>query len=337
MNQPTTTKTRAFQAPNVLPESSLILCSRNRPDLLAQTVESILEGDHLPDELIIIDQSTTPHPTLADVRTTHGCAVRYIWTEDVGLCRANNLGITAARHDLLVFTHDDIKATPQWYGTIVRAVVEAGPRSVVFGRVLPETADQPGGFAPSTIVREEPAVYRGRIYDDVLYPLNMAMFRSTFDEVGLFDERLGPGTPYPAAEDNDFGFRVLEHGYQIVYAPEAVIYHRAWRTSRDYLPLRWSYGRGQGAFYAKHLSLRDRYIVRRVLRELIQHTLRLSLVLRGQRRAALGSMAYMLGLLSGAIQWCLTGRKTNGGRPFSITPPMVRAKDVLAEAGQYQV
>jgi cobaltochelatase CobN len=91
----------------------------------------------------------------------------------------------------------------------------------------------------------------------------MAIRRETLREVGGWDERLGAGTSFPAAEDNDLGFRLLEAGYRIAYHPEAVAWHRAWRAERDYLPLRWAYGRGQGAYYAKHAALSDAYMVRR--------------------------------------------------------------------------
>ena len=72
-------------------------------------------------------------------------------------------------------------------------------------------------FVSSTV----PAVYEGRIGTDVLAGGHMATFRSLLRTVGGFDERLGPGLNFPAAEDNDLGFRMLETGYRILYVPEA--------------------------------------------------------------------------------------------------------------------
>ncbi|HZS90922.1 MAG TPA: glycosyltransferase [Chloroflexota bacterium] len=283
-----------------IPATSLIICSRNRPQLLLESVESILQGDTVPSELIIVDQSSNPHRTLPTLTTDRPCAIRYLWTRSVGLCRANNAGIAAARHDILVFTHDDILADPAWFGTLVGALVAAGPRSVVTGKVPPTTPETPGGFAPTIKVDEAPAVYRGRVGKDVLFPLNMAMYRSAIAEVGPFDVRLGPGTPFPAAEDNDLGFRLLEAGYRIVYVPEAVLYHRAWRTERDALPLRWSYGRGQGAFYAKHLNLRDRYMLGRLRWDILRHVRRFARRWGRHPTQAGRDVVYMLGLIPAA-------------------------------------
>jgi GT2 family glycosyltransferase len=273
-------------------------------------MKSILAGAEVPTELIIVDQSDVPHPTLASFTTERACNIRYVWTDSVGASRARNAGIAMARYDILVFTDDDITVPSTWFGRLIRALLCSGPRTVVTGRVLPTTAQEPGGFAPSTKVDESPAVYAGRIGEDVLYTNNAAMYRSAIDEVGNFDVRLGPGAPFATAEDNDLGFRLLETGYRIVYVPEAVLYHRAWRNEQDYLPLRWTYGRGQGAYYAKHLSLTDRYMLWRMVRHVKNHALGFARRVRRQRRLAYGDAIYLLGFCSGTLQWLLTQRRT---------------------------
>ena len=40
----------------VLP-ASVVICTRNRPVLLSQAVASILAGDDVPAEIIVVDQS----------------------------------------------------------------------------------------------------------------------------------------------------------------------------------------------------------------------------------------------------------------------------------------
>jgi GT2 family glycosyltransferase len=176
---------------------------------------------------------------------------------------------------------------------------------------LPTETEKPNSFAPSTIADEVSTVYEGRIGKDVLYSNNMAMYRSAIDEVGAFDTRLGTGASFPAATDNDCGFLLLEAGYRIVYAPEAVLYHRAWRSEDEYLPLRWRYGVGRGAFYAKHLSLRDRYMLWRMVRDIKAHTFLFLRHVWHERRRAYGDAVLALGILSGATRWLLTQGKTS--------------------------
>jgi GT2 family glycosyltransferase len=292
--------------PHNLPPASVIICSRNRPQLLLESVESVLQGEAVPAELIIMDQSDNENMPLASMISKRGCQVRYVRTKTIGECPAKNEAIRLARHDILVFTDDDVFVSPDWFGSTVCALLSAGPDTVVTGRVLPAVATSGDGFVPSTKVDKEPAIYQGRIYADVLYPLNMAFYRCMIDQVGDFDIRLGAGSPFRGAEDNDFGFRVLEAGCRIVYAPDSIVYHRAWRTAKDYLPLQWSYGYGQGAYYAKHLSLRDRYMLGRMQHSVRRH-LRLFLRLFWhERREAYAHAVYAFGILYGATKWLIT-------------------------------
>lgn len=289
------------------PPISVIICSRNRPVMLIESVQSILSGSMLPEELLIIDQSDSKNEELAELKLDDSCEVRYYWTRTVGLSRANNVGIASARQEILVFTHDDVRVSADWLEVLTRSLTNAGSRAVVTGRVMPEEAEQPGGFVASTKADPVPAVYRARTCAGVLYPMNMAMYRSTFDEIGLFDERLGPGTPFPAAEDNDLCDRLLRTGYSIHYVPDAVLYHRAWRSDRDYFPLRWAYGRGQGAFYGKHLSRRDRHALRCMRADVTHRTRGMLQGLRADRRRAGGEFVYLLGVASGLAQWLIAG------------------------------
>jgi len=278
---------------------------------LLETVESILQGDETPAEIVIVDQSDQPHPTLASMTQRGSCAIQYLRIDSAGVGRARNASIKAARHDILALIDDDMFVAPDWFGALIRALIAAGPHSIVTGQVRPAEAEVPGGFAPSTKVDEQIAVYQGRIGQDVLFTGNMAMYRSAIDQIGAFDERLGVGARFPAAYDNDFGYRLLEAGYRIIYVPQATVYHRAWRTERDYPRLRWNYGRGRGAYYAKHLSMRDRYMLSRMLADARAHTSQLLQHVRHDRGRIRSDTMYLLGLLSGVTEWLLTQRRAS--------------------------
>ncbi len=290
---------------------SLIISTRNRPKLLYDTVKSVLDGEDLPAELIIIDQSDQADSSLATLDSASTCQIRYVWHRSVGLSRGRNAGIALSRNSLIAFTDDDVIATRTWFGCLIGALLDAAPRVVVTGRVLPMADVPPGHFAPSLKEDPTPAVYFGRVGADVLFPLSMAMPASAFLEVGDFDVRLGPGTTFPGAEDNDFCYRLLEGGYHIHYVPASVLYHRAWRENRDYVPLRWKYGLGQGAFFAKHFSLRDPHMLGRIWAHGWMHIARVFRYgLKRSFRQNYGDIVYCLALIYGAARWLLTQRKT---------------------------
>jgi len=288
-----------------LPETSLLICSRNRPELLWDTIQSILQGDEIPTEMIVIDQSETPNHVLTNFQTEQDCKFHYLWSDKKGVSIGRNMAVSAASCPILVFTDDDMLMTPTWFGSIVHALLVIGHRGVVTGQVLSSKEDGEG-FAPSIRDDQEAITYRGRVNRDVLFTGNMSIYRSTFDHVGGFDIRLGPGTIYPAAEDNDFAFRLLENGYCIVYEPHATVYHRDWRSHQESLQLHWNYGCGQGAFYAKFFSLKDTHMIKRMVRNISGYLLRFPYRLLRQRNQAYRDFLYVMGLLYGAARWLIT-------------------------------
>jgi O-antigen biosynthesis protein len=288
--------------PEVIP-SSLIIATRNRGEMLTESVSSVLGGTAVPTEVIIVDQSDRPDRSVEAMVPPQGSVIRYVLTAERGLSRANNLGIDLAKHEVLAFTHDDIRAHRDWYATLMKHLQHGGPSTVVTGRVEAGEPEVDGGFAPTLTHETASATYRGRVGKDVLKPLNMALYRSAAKAVGGFDPNLGPGTRFPGAEDADLGFRLLETGHTIEYVPAAVIYHRAWRAPEDYLPLRWAYGVAQGAFFAKHVSRSDRYMLSRMGRDWLRRLRRFPLRLVREGRRALGDPLFMAGNVVGALRW----------------------------------
>lgn len=272
--------------------------------MLYSTVQSILDGDEVPAEIVIVDQSHEPYTPLAGMSPQRGCEICYHWNQSVGVSKARNLGLRLARYEVLVITDDDLFVAKDWLINFVQGLMNAGAKSVASGRVLASGTSE-DRFTPSTTTEEKPAQYKGRIWKDVLWSNNMAMSRSVIDDIGFFDERLGPGTAFPAAEDNDYGFRLLEAGYQIIYIPSAVIYHRDWRPKKDYISLRWKYGVGRGAYYAKYFSWHDRYTFIRMIRDVREHIAACFHSIRGDRLKSHGDLVLAGGILFGTCGWLL--------------------------------
>lgn len=289
----------------MIENTSLLICSRDRPRLLLETIESVLAGAELPAEIVVVDQSSIPHPSLE--RWTRGDpVVRYIHSGTTGLSVARNIAIAAAGCEDLVIIDDDMFVERDWFGSIVRALRAEGPRAVITGRVLPHAgANAPGGFVPALATSDAPVRYRGRLAKDVLAGGHMAARRQVFEEVGGFDARLGAGSRFPAADDNDLGFRLLKAGFEIVYAPQAVVYHRAWRPGSEYLVMRWRYGRGKGGFYAKHLPTARGHMAARIGRDVGRRAAGLFGRLRRDPRGAAGDVVYSAGVLLGVVEWSL--------------------------------
>jgi GT2 family glycosyltransferase len=236
-----------------------------------------------------------------------GCEVRYLHSTEIGLSRARNAGIHASHHPIVVFLDDDVLVEQTWLGTLVEELRRGGPGTVVTGQVRPTDHAGSRGYQLSVKVDEAPAVYEGRIGRDMLFAGNMAIFRTAFDEVGVFDVRLGAGSRFPSSEDNDFGFRLLEAGYRIAYVPGAVVHHRTWRSRAGFIALSWHYGRGQGAFYAKYWGGPEGYARGRMAAD-ARHQLTSAprKLASGRIVPLVGGAVFLVGVGAGAIEWALT-------------------------------
>jgi GT2 family glycosyltransferase len=276
---------------------SVVIPTVGRPELVGGAVRSILAGDDVPAEIIVVDQSRE------GLMPLDGAVV--VRSATRGLSAARNLGARRATGEVVVFCDDDLRVTPGWLAALVSPAL-AADRVVTTGRVERDP-DDAGGVVPALVLATEPAEYTARGPRDVLAGGNMAIRRSTLDAVGGFDERLGAGSHYPSAEDNDLALRLLSSGCTIRYEPAALVYHRAWRGSLSYPIVRWRYGRGKGAFYAKSSVPGDRYGRQRAAADLRARAGRLPRVLNRPVFAA-GELLYAAGVVAGAVEWRLRER-----------------------------
>jgi GT2 family glycosyltransferase len=283
--------------------------------MVADAVRSVLAGRSIPEELVIVDQSREPNAELASLGPIAACDVRYVHSHTAGASRGRNIGLVVASSDVVVILDDDMLVEPEWLGALVAALPE-GETAIATGQVLAGPPEVAGGDVPAAtlFVAPNPVVHRGRQAGDVVPGAGVALPRQLALALGGYDERLGPGTRYHSAEDNDLALRLVDAGCAVHHEPRAIAIHRRWREADDVRRLRWRYGRGKGAFYAKHLSLRDRYVLGRMGRDIVMRGRRIAVGVVRSPRAALGDIVYLAGVASGATEWLLTQRVRVGRR-----------------------
>lgn len=284
--------------------ATVLICTRDRPALLGDTLRSVLAGTSVPQELLIVDQSTTPNADIGAMGRMRGCNVRYLHSATEGLSRARNIGLRAAACDVVVLLDDDMLVDAGWLSLLL-AGLDGRSDVAATGRVLAAPPEGGGRTVPAAalVLREDPAVFRGPQPLDVVPGANVALPRGPVLELGGFDERLGAGTRFASADDNDMGHRLLLAGCEVRHVPAAVVLHRAWRGSGELVRLRWRYGRGKGAFYAKHL--RQRHIMRRAGADVGGRLRRAVMTARGSPRTTAAELVSVAGMASGALEWLI--------------------------------
>lgn len=235
---------------------SLILCTKNRADLLPEAVRSIEQASAKVTgavELLIVNNGSTDRTAevLKTILSETSVSVRSFIEERPGLSRAKNLAIAHAIGDIIAFTDDDCRLHPDYFIDLLRHYsADAGP-VVRGGRV--ELGDE--NDLPFTIKLEDKAsIYAFPVHPGGFAPgCNLTMAREVIDLIGGFDEEFGPGGPFVAAEDTDLVFRAYKAGITVCYVPDMITYHfHGRRAHADIFSLNRNYQIGNGALHVKH-------------------------------------------------------------------------------------
>lgn len=89
---------------------SVVIPTMNRPKSLEQTLESVLSQEHIPGEIIIIDQTekgTDEQKTNLNLAGMDENII-YVHQEEPALTRARNVGLQNCHNDIVVFMDDDV-------------------------------------------------------------------------------------------------------------------------------------------------------------------------------------------------------------------------------------
>ena len=118
---------------------SVVIPTRNRADLLAPALASLLKQDLAPSgfEVLVIDNGSTDHTQhVIDQYKVQLTNLSDIYAPDPGLHTGRHAGMKAAKGDILVFADDDIEALPTWLSSIAVAFQDP-PVAMVGGNNYP--------------------------------------------------------------------------------------------------------------------------------------------------------------------------------------------------------
>lgn len=195
-----------------LPHVAVVIPTYRRPQLLELLLRSLFQQTYSPErfEIVVVGDTESAPETPAVVQRALGDSpvpLRYLVTTN-NAPHKRNVGFANTTAEFIAFTDDDCRADPNWLLELVRTVGDAGGAQ---GHTIIPRPDE--GSA---------AFYHASQLGKALYPTcNILYRRHVLEEVGGFDERFDA----PVREDTDLAFAVLELGYEIRSANDAVIYH----------------------------------------------------------------------------------------------------------------
>lgn len=255
---------------------SVIIPARNASDTLSDCLRAISaqEGIDLPYEVIVVDDGSTDDTG----QIALGYEARVVTLDGRGPAAARNTGAQNARGEILVFTDADCQPARDW---LARLTLPFRDPEIVGVRGAYRTHQQ--SWVPRFVQEEYAFKYRRmERYSaiDFIDTYSAAYRRQVFLENCGFEEAF----PVPSVEDQEFSFRLARKGYKMVFAPQAIVFHRHDRNLGEYWRRKFGIG------YWKALLLR--WLPERVFAD--THTP------RSQRAQifllALGFISFVLGL-----------------------------------------
>lgn len=203
------------------PRVSVIVAIYNAAATVRDCLESLLhlEYPQAKLELLCIDNGSTDD-TPRILQAYEG-RLKVLRAARRGPAAARNVGARCATGDVIALTDSDCVVDPQWLRHLVQPLRDA--------RV---------GVAGGTILSRRPCnsieAFGEQIHDHYravhefnppyAITMNWAARRDVLDRVGPFNEDL------LRSSDVDWSYRVVSAGYQVAYAPAAIIYHQNERT-----------------------------------------------------------------------------------------------------------
>lgn len=214
---------------------SIIIPTRDKPDLLKKCISSIETRTDYPNyEIIIVDNASSDRTALEYLRQSPHRVIRD--ESPFNFSRLNNLAAARADGDYLLLLNNDTEVvTREWMSALVEHAQRDEVGAVGAKLLYPKNTIQHAGVvlglhgvanhAHRNVDSTRPASYHNfagmiRNYSAVTGACLMTR-RSLFEELGGLNER----DLAVSFNDIDYCLRLRQKGYLVVYTPYAVLYH----------------------------------------------------------------------------------------------------------------
>ena len=192
------------------PLVSVIVAVRNGERFLTQALESIVQSDYRPIEILVIDGQSTDLTT--KIAKTFSL-VRCLQQPTRGIAAAYNFGIQEAKGDFIAFlSHDDVWTQDKLN---VQMTYLQEHTTVQYVTAKTKFFCEPGCEIPSGVRAEW---LEGEHVSHIMETLLAR--KSVFHAIGLFNENLS------TAEDVDWFARAKDHGVPMMTIPKVLLYKR---------------------------------------------------------------------------------------------------------------
>jgi len=201
-----------------LPSFDLVVATVGRVQELEHFLTALEFQTHHRFRLVLVDQN--PDDRLDEMVEATSLDVLHLRSEP-GLSRARNAGLAHVTSDIVAFPDDDCTYDRDLLAHVDRLLARDPKLDGVSGR----SVDGGGRSSPSW--KRDTAILTDRNLWNRAISYTIFLRREIVERVGMFDERLGLGSPEPwsSGEEIDYLIRAVRSGARIRYDPSLTVRH----------------------------------------------------------------------------------------------------------------
>lgn len=216
---------------------SIIILNYNGIDHLGVCLRSLSKQTFSNSEIVLVDNGSTDG-SIEFVRREFPEVKLILLHTNTGFAVALNKGITETSSPYIALLNNDTEVEPRWLELLVEGLKTYPDVGATACKMLNFYSRDVIDAAGDILTRSGTAEPRGYgEKDSGQYNIRQFVFgpcagaalyrREVFDQVGLFDESF-----FMYYEDVDLDFRIQRQGWQVLYVPSSVCYHKRGATSR---------------------------------------------------------------------------------------------------------
>ena len=222
--------------------ASIVLNVMNEEKNIADLLDSLVVQEE-PIEIIVVDAASKDRTRDIIKAYMEKYPFVKLYVKPGRRGESTNYGVSLAKGDIIMFTGGTCIANPFWVKEMRESIRAGAP--VVVGRTINI------GYQPWESLDRVELYHKG---NDISYPsCNEAFRRDAITKAGGFDNW------FITAEDIDLNMRAVDAGFNIVYNPNAVIYHRTKATVYRFFRQAFWNGAGRKQLTMKHGKLWGSY------------------------------------------------------------------------------
>lgn len=223
------------------PMISVVICTHNDGGTIRETIEGILDQTYPNFELILVNDGSNDET----VEIASEYTLRLITVPQGGLSRARNIGLKAAKGEIIAYIDGDAYPDPNWLEYLAHTFITTDHVGVGGPNIAPHSDGwiarcvdySPGG--PNHVLFSDQVA-------EHIPGCNMAFRKEALEAIQGFDEQF-----WIAGDDVDICWKLQRSGGTLGFHPGAIVWHHCRNRVRAYLKQQFNYGKAEAMLEMK--------------------------------------------------------------------------------------